>query len=579
MQWSELTQKLGQIELVSLRNEKTRILSELLKQASAEEVGKLVYLVIGTLRPAYDRLEFNLAEKMIVRAIALALHNTGEWVTQQYKARGDLGELVEELPGVEELSVRDVYLTLEKIAQDGGSGSQERKVVGLAKLIKAAGGRGGKYIVRMVAGKLRLGFSEQTVLDAISYMVTGDKSYSAKLEQAYQLRPDVGYMAEQVKQVGVEQAIAGTTLTIGVPVIPALAQRLRSADEMIEKMGIVYVEPKYDGTRVQIHFRRAGFGVKETGGLFAPEPATLVKTFTRNLDESSNQFPELATIADHLKAEDVVLDAEAVGYDSKTGKLVPFQLTITRKRKHAVEAAQQAVPLKFFVFDIMYKDGTSLLQLPLSERRKILRETVREGGVLEVDEFVETDQPEVLRVYHQEQLAKGLEGVLVKQKSGVYSPGRSGFNWVKFKEVEGTTGKLADTIDAVVMGYYVGRGKRQQFGWGALLLGVRDTEGGIVTVGKLGTGIKDEQFRELYNKLTTEQTKVKNARYEVEKNLEPDMWVEPKLVVEVAADEITRSPNHTAGYALRFPRLVRVREDKSVNEVTTTNELTQLVEI
>jgi DNA ligase-1 len=324
---------------------------------------------------------------------------------------------------------------------------------------------------------------------------------------------------------------------------------------MIEKMGKVICESKYDGTRVQIHYSRGQ-----------------VRTFTRNLDESSNQFPELLRIADQVKADEVILDSEAVGYDPKTGKLVPFQLTITRKRKHGVAEAQSSVPLRFFVFDIMYLDGKSLIHLPLQERREILAKTVSKGNVLVVDEYVETDDPDVLREYHKRQLAAGLEGALVKQIDGEYMPGRTGFNWVKFKESEDSRAKLSDTIDAVIMGYYLGKGKRSDFTLGAFLIGVKSGDD-IVTLAKVGTGITDQVFKELGERLEKIRTKSKNIEYSVPKILVPDVWVEPKIVVEVAADEITVSPTHSAGYALRFPRLVKFRDDKSVNEITTLDEI------
>lgn len=597
MKFSELAEYFGRIEGTSLRNEKTTILAELMRAVRVEEIDKLVYLALGGLRPAFDRLEFHLAEKMILRSLGAT--------DQEYQQIGDLGELAARVEKKElgirkwELGITDVYQELEKIARDSGVGSQERKVAGLAKLIRESGAQSAKYIVRIVAGKLRLGFGDQTVIDALSYMENGTKDYSETLERAYQIRPDVGVLAQMVKEMGVAQAVGQMTIAIGTPIVPALAQRLKTADQMIKKMGRVYVEGKFDGTRVQIHFSRKGrkgselgarkFGTKGTGfelggqaSMFeTAKPSFWVRTFTRNLDESSAMFPELQYIVDQIKADEVILDSEAVGYDPDSGKLVPFQLTITRKRKHGVETAQASVPLKFFVFDILYRDGKSLIHLPLSRRREILAETVVGDSVLVVDEYIETDDPNILREYHKKQLSAGLEGVLVKQKDGQYMPGRTGFNWVKFKEAEDSRAKLADTLDVVIMGYYKGRGKRHKFGMGALLAGIRKEElrnSQILTIAKIGTGISDEQFGELYKQLKMhERTNAQMpAEYVVPTILEPDVWVDPQLVVEVAADEITVSPSHSAGYALRFPRLVRIREDKGVGQTTTMEEVKDL---
>lgn len=575
MLFSKLAEYFGRIEATSLRNEKTVILAEILREAASGEVDKLVYLSLGGLRPEFDRLEFGVAEKMILRAIGVS---EGE-----YRQVGDLGELVAGIRKQElgisknELSVGEVYEALEKIARESGVGSQERKVTGLSKLIRENGATSAKYIVRIVAGKLRLGFSDKTVIDALSYLEKGTKEYSERLEQAYQVRPDVGVLAQKVKELGALAASESIDVVMGTPIVPALAQRLKTAAEMIEKMGNVYSEPKYDGTRVQIHFKRDGFEKNKEMTLFGEGERAQVRTFTRNLDESSAMFPELEGVAKQIKAQEVILDCEAVGYDTKSGKLVPFQLTITRKRKHGVSEASTSVPLRFFVFDIMYRDGKSLIDLPLHERRQILAETISGEDVLVVDQFIETDEADVLREYHKQQLAQGLEGALVKQREGRYMPGRTGFNWVKFKESEDSRAKLADTIDAVIMGYYLGRGKRSGFALGAFLIGIRSDEK-ILTLAKVGTGITDQVFGELGKRLKEIGTRKQELGYVVPKSLEPDVWVEPKLVVEVAADEITVSPTHSAGYALRFPRLVKIRDDKGVEQITTLQEVKGMYE-
>jgi DNA ligase 1 len=590
MKFSRLAEYFGQIESTSLRNAKTVILADIFREAEIEEIDKLTYLALGGLRPQFDRLEFNLAEKMILRSIAVSAGKLVGEIDGEYQKIGDLGQLVVEVKSPisqeqeSKLGISEVYLQLEKIAQDSGSGSQERKVAGLSKLIKEMEPASAKYIVRMVAGKLRLGFSDKTVIDALSYLENGTKDYSDRLDTAYQMRPDPGYLAKRVKELGVKKAVETMTITMGTPIVPALAQRLKTASEMIEKMGNVLVEPKFDGTRVQIHFSRRVIEHKERmeesqvtlfGEAKQEKPAFWVRTFTRNLDESSAMFPELQWIAEQIKADEVIFDSEAVGYDPKTDKLVPFQMTITRKRKHGIEAASDSVPLRFFVFDIMYLDGKSLISLPLQERRKILGQTISEGDVLRIDESIETDDPSVLREYHKQQLENGLEGALVKQIDGTYMPGRTGFNWVKFKEAEDSRAKLADTIDVVIMGYYLGKGKRSGFGLGAFLVGIKSGEQ-VMTLAKVGTGITDEIFKELHMRLQKIKSEKMPAGYVVPKTLEPDVWVEPQIIVEVAADEITVSPTHSAGYALRFPRLVKFRDDKGFEQITTLEEVKEM---
>ncbi len=351
--------------------------------------------------------------------------------------------------------------------------------------------------------------------------------------------------------------------------MPALCQRIPNADEMIEKMGEVAVEPKYDGVRVQIHYKK----VKSPRDFARGRQDTWVKSFSRNLENTTGMFPELDHIDKQIDAHEVILDSEAVGLDPKTGKILPFQETTTRKRKHQIGLFSQQVPIRFFVFDILYKDSKDLIATPLSERRKILENTMRVGPVLEISPQIVTNDSKKLRRYHDEQLKKGLEGAVVKKWNSPYEPGRRGYAWVKFKEEEGKTGKLSDTIDCVIMGYYRGEGKRSGFGIGALLAGVRKGDA-FVTVTKIGTGVSDELWREFHTRLEKLKTHEMPKQYtDVNKNLFPDVWIIPELVVEVAGDDLTKSPNHGSGIAIRFPRLVRIRTDKSPSQVTSVQEV------
>ena len=284
-------------------------------------------------------------------------------------------------------------------------------------------------------------------------------------------------------------------------------------------------------------------------------------------------FPELPEIDKELEADEVILDSEAIGIDTRTGKFIPFQETMTRKRKHNIEETRTSVPLKFFVFDILYKDGKDLLSTPLSKRRSILTKTVYPGKILVLSPQIVTKNPSELRRYHDEQLKKGLEGAVVKKWESPYEPGRRNFAWVKFKEEEGKTGKLTDTIDAVIMGYSRGEGKRSGFGIGMFLVGVRKGDA-FVTVTKIGTGVSDELWKDFHGKLEKIKVPDKPKEYaEVNALFTPDVWVTPKIVVEIAGDDLTKSSTHGAGVAVRFPRLVRIRTDKSPSQVTTVDEV------
>jgi len=576
MKFQKLAEYFAELEKISSRLKITEILASLLREASPEEVAKICYLSLGQLAPLYAGVEFNLAEKLMIKVLAKAFGQKEEKIRQEFKATGDLGETVYNLKSqisnvkstskISNLTVGEVYERLLEIARESGEGSVERKIEKMAALINELDPLSAKYIVRIPLGRLRLGFSELTILDALSWMLVGNKSKREEIEAAYNVRADVGEIAKQFKILNLKFKIEKVKPQVGIPIMPALCQRLPTPEEMIKKMGLVAAEPKFDGTRLQVHFRR-------------PD---LVAIFTRNLENVTAMFPDIVEgVKKEVKAKEAILDGEAIGFDPKTGKFLPFQETIKRKRKYEVDQKAKEIPLKYFVFDILYKDGESLLNLPLEKRRKILEETLPKTNerIILTPQII-TQSAEELRQFYEEQVAKGLEGAVVKKWQATYEPGRRGYTWVKFKaEKKGKRGgRLADTLDCVVMGYYKGKGKRAAFGIGAFLVGIRESENSdrFLTISKIGTGLTDEQWREL--KVKSEKLKVKSQpkEYKVDKNLIPDVWCQPQLVVEIEADNITISPVHTAGLALRFPRLLRFREDKSPTEATTLAEAKKL---
>lgn len=557
MNFSDLSVYLDKLEKTASRLEITTILSDLFNKTDEAEIDKVVYTSLGVLAPNYEGMVLNLAEKLMIRAIALAYTIETTEVLKKYKKTGDLGTVAQSLAKNKGngLSVVEVYQQLWDIAEDSGERSVERKIEKMADLLKDLDPLSAKFVSRIPIGKLRLGFSEKTVIDALA---NHDKAIKVGIENAYNIRPDIGYIAKLVKGKKLREAKP----KLGVPVVPMLAQRLNSATEMIKKMGTVSVEPKFDGLRIFIHFRRKD---------------NFLKIFTRNMNYlDENIFPELKKVGEFIKADEAILDTEAVGVDPIREMFLDFQKTIQRRRKHNIEKSSIDIPLQFQVFDLLLVDGKSLIHTPYLERREELEKRIIGGSLLRIDENEVTDNPDVIKNLHLKYLKKGLEGVVVKKANSHYVSGRTGWNWVKMKEVEGTRGKLSDTVDCLIMGFTQGKGKRAGFGVGQFLAGVKTNNDTFVTVTKVGTGLSDDQFKILFKVLSGLKTKDKPKEYEVHKELYPDFWVLPEVVVELAADEITKSPKHTAGWALRFPRLVRFRDDKKPADATTMSELKEL---
>jgi DNA ligase-1 len=565
MKFSQLADYLEKLEKTSSRNEITQILADLFKKADPEETDKIVYLVLGQLAPNYKGIVLNLAERMMVRVMAQAFDEDVNKVRTLYKQKGDLGNVAEELNQRKDssISVIEVFDKLMAITNESGEGSQERKVSLMAKLLGELDSLSGRYVARIPVGKLRLGFSDMTILDALSFMLKGDKSARVEIEKAFNVSVDIGRIASLIKDKGLAGVNKIEPLP-GTPIRPSLCERLPSAEKILEKVGSrVYIEPKYDGFRSQVH-------------IYQEKGEKKVLIFSRNLESTTAMFPDLVEAAKKIKVKNAIFDAEAIGYDEKTDRFLPFQETIQRKRKHGVAEAAISFPLRLFVFDVLYKDGQNLMGEPFASRRKVLEKINFGDHKIEITRQDAVSDPDVIRDFIKKYLSEGLEGAVIKKIDAPYKAGARGYHWVKYKK---TTEKgVADTVDCLVMGVNLGKGKRVGFGAGAFLVGVGD-KGRFKSVSKIGTGLTDEQWREIDRRTRALAVKEKPSQYEVHKNLTPDTWVRPSLVVEILADEITRSPIHTAGLALRFPRLIKFRDEKEPKDATTIKELTKLYQM
>jgi len=591
MKFTDLAIYLQKLENTASRNEMILILAELFEKVPASEFDKVMYLSQGRVAPLYVNLEFGMADKMIVKALATAFQMEEKEVTAEFKRIGDIGELAEKLREKlathnSQLSINEVFGELESIANTSGSGSVELKTDTLAKLLKDADSLSCRYIARIPVGKLRLGFSDMTVLDSLSWMISGDKSHRPIIERAFNIRPDLGYIGKVIKEKGVE-GLNSTIPTFGTPILMARAERLSSGQEIVDKIGECAVEPKFDGFRIQAHYQKS-----EVKGQKAS-----VKLFTRGLEEVTFMYPDVeAGILEQVIADEAIFEGEAIAYNPATNEYLPFQLTSQRKRKYDIEEMAKKIPLKYMVFDVLFLDGKNMIPEPYKERRLKFKTLMKEGPVLYPAEEKTFFDGKAIENYFDKCIADGLEGILAKKLEGPYQAGARSWNWIKLKR--SYQSKLNDTIDCVVMGYYFGRGKRTSFGIGAFLIGIYDaSQDKFMTIAKVGTGLTDEEWKELARRGQILKTKEKPVLYEVDKWLEPDVWIKPEIVVEIRADELTRSPIHTAGrimkasksgsafdvdvagYALRFPRLERFRDDKKSTDATTLKEVEEIFKL
>ena len=568
MNFSELSNYLDRLESTSSRKDLVSILAELYQQSSPEEIQPLTYLIQGRLVPFFEPVEIGLGEKLVIASISQAFGIPGAEIAKSFGQVGDLGVVAAGLASRtsgEPLAVTEVHARLLKIAGAAGAGSVEKKRTLFAALLKEADPSSAKHLVRIALGRLRLGIGDPTVLDGLSFAKKGDRSLRPVLEAAYNRVSDLGLIARTFWSGG-EAAIEALKVTVGTPIRSQLAERLPNPEAVIKKLGLVAVQPKYDGLRVQIH-----------------KNGSVVRVFSRNLEDYTLMFSELTGGTQQLQDDTLILDGEAIAYSKELEEYMPFQLTASRRRQHGIEQAAVELPLVAFIFDILYRNGRDLTELPYEERLSLVDSVIADSTILLPAPIIKTDSAEVLTKTLLDYIAQGLEGVVVKRPDSKYQAGARNFNWVKLKRH--TSGQLNDTVDLVLLGYYFGKGKRAAFGLGALLAGVYDAENDrFATITKLGTGLSDAGWRQIHERADGLQVAERPAR--VDSILVPDVWLKPEVVVEVMADEITPSPRHTAGragdgegFALRFPRVVSFRgADRRAEDATTVKEIRELYE-
>ncbi|MEA3357671.1 MAG: ATP-dependent DNA ligase [Patescibacteria group bacterium] len=593
MKFRELSKFFGSIESTSSRLDMADLLAKVFSQCSSEESAVVSYLVIGRVAPGFIPIEFNVSEKTILNVFANIKDIKRENIADKYAHLGDIGLVAMDVVGKRRsrgLEIMDVYERLWSIAMVYGTGSVNVRNTEIRLLLKELCSIEAKFVVRILVQKLRLGLAAKTVLDALSVSSNGDKTARVQLESSYGVCSDLGHVASVFLDSGLK-GLKKIAIVPGVPVSPMLVEREKTTAAIIKRIPAAIIQPKFDGLRCQIHI-----GVEDCvfdnriwstfwalaqksgqEGLFSQmsessSKSSRVKLFSRNLEDLTEMFPEVVKAVEELKISSGIFDSEVIGWNEATGEFFPFQETMTRKRKYRVKDAAQKVPVKAFIFDAIYLDGKSLVNQPVSERVKVVNNIfVRKKVLVSSKKWLVRSEKKLQKIF-EKNISQGLEGIIAKCPNSKYKPGCRGFDWIKLKRA--SHGQLADTVDLVVLGYYFGRGRQADFGIGAFLGGVYDAKNDrFVTLAKVGTGVTDEEWRSIKQDLDNIKVNSAPKQVKVDKSLEPDQWVNPEIVVTVEADEITKSPNHTAGYALRFPRLQVWGRDKLPDDCTRLKEI------
>ena len=554
----------------------TDYLVGLLKKTPANIIDRVVYLIQGKLHPDYEGIELGLAEKLAIRAISLAAGRDIAIIERLYRDTGDLGDTVSQALQSknqrtlysEKVTVERVYQTLDKAASCVGPGSQETKLRLVSSLLTDGSSRESRYIMKFIMGTLRLGIAEYTIIDALALSFTDNKVNRIVIQKAYNISSDLGTVARLLARNGID-SLQSLRITLHKPIRPMLAERVRNAQEAIERLDgrSGAAEYKLDGERVQIHKGR-----------------NKIELFSRRLENITKHYPDVVEAIQKLKIGELILEAEIVAVNSQTNEFLPFQELMHRRRKHGIEEAVEEYPVVVNIFDILYLGRRDLTSLPYLKRRALIEKMAMEQNIERVTLVPQkmVNNIEDLEKQMSQAIEIGCEGLMIKQPLSVYRAGAREFAWTKLKREYRSD--LADTLDLVIVGGLYGRGRRVGK-YGAILLASYDPDSDTFkSTCKVGTGFSDAHLDYFFKKL--EEIQIPHRHPRVDTRIHMDVWFEPKIVIEVSASEITLSPSHPAGLdsirekyglALRFPKFTgKIREDKNPEDATAVGELVNM---
>jgi len=625
MNYDKLAKLYDVLFSVSKRLDKTLVISEFLKNVSEKDLENIILLLQGRIFPSWDKRNIGIASSLMIKAISKITGYSEKDIEKQWKKQGDLGEVTESLIQTkkqrtlsvkQDLKIKDVIETLRKIVDIEGKGTVDKKISMIANLLSNCSPTEAKYLTRIILEDLRIGLGSGGIRDSLAWaylpkplplfkkvddlviLNTMDEKKSLKLvektkkplcyskeiekaddilkidtkkydcveckdekiarqtlnlyvdhiQAAIDASNDIYKVALALHKHGLK-GLSDIEITTSKPIKVMLALKVNNVEEGFKAIGKpAAFEYKLDGFRMQIH-----------------KKDNEIKLFTRRLEDVSKQFPDVVDIIkDHVKAKEVILDTEIVGIDPKTKQPMPFQQISQRiKRKYDIHDLIKKLPVIVFVFDAVQYNGKSYLNEPFKERRKLIEKIVdNTKNKIQVIPQIITDDEEKASAFYHKALDIGHEGVMIKMLDAPYKPGSRVGYMVKLKPI-------MESLDLVIVEAEYGTGKRA--GWFSSFTLACYDKGKFKTIGKVGTGFKEKaseglSFEQLTKLLKPLIRKEKGRKVELE----------PQVVIEVDYQEIQKSPTYDSGYALRFPRLKRLRDDKGPQQCSDLNYIKKL---
>ncbi len=557
------------IENTASRNNKKIILYDLLKKAENNGlICILSNLIQGTLGPTYKVKPLGISTNTLIKWISNFLNTSEKEFEENVNSYGEIGLAYEfsnlnrkniNETEVDKLKIIDLYNIFFSFLDISGKDSVKKKENVFVNILKQLSPFCAKYFIRILESNLRIGLSEKTVLEVVANIL---KINLKELEKIYGFCPDLEYL---IKNLNFEKIDLMKSPIIGIPTIPQLSDRIKKLEKLKqENLSTFYVQPKYDGLRIQIHFD----GSKNT-----------IFVFSRNLINITGSFPEIENLISEICIKNniinAIFDGEALVYNSDTKNYATFQETAERRRKHNVLDYEKSQPAHYAIFDLIYLNNNSYADLNYSERflklKDILKNLNKENSIIYSTEnhilYNINDINEIYRDYEK----LNYEGIIIKNPDAIYSPGDRNKDCIKWKSVQ--RGIAHDTLDLIIIGYFLGKGRRSENGIGAILVAIYNPENDLIeAIAKVGSGLNEKTWKELLINLEENISINKPDNILCEK-IVPDFWCKPKIIVSIESDSITKSDNYDAGISLRFPILKNIVYDKLISNSTKKTEI------